>query len=1181
MLHPAPYQQLTVPSLAELLGFGNLQLLLLMEDQQQHLQPQKQQPQHTSNIRAQLDALQSGDILLTTSPKWTGLEQCSQQRQQQQPTHMSVFRDACADAEAVQQQHDSWEDHRVSSCSSNRRSAAEQSAVQLHCQPPDGGWSVLPGSSNEQPAAAWQQQLRLLLQQHAEISEEDAAACVQVCVELQEVLLQLEALSAAAAGREPQLPAVKVLRKASDAAAVADDASHTAGHSSGPSSSSSASSSNASSIAAVAVTCSAHSLAQQGLAAQHCGPLAYNGLATVLVRLALARLPGQQPEQAAAGCEASSSSSSSEVVHAVPEPACSSRGPAVSLQEQLLSRVEVLGQLLGALKQALAAGEQVEHASKHSTEQQRQCNQESSNAQDMCRQQQEALLQLLYAAGCGESSADEVVHTLQELSQQQLLLQLPMRQVLTTVVAAGDCGHSDPGESCCRAYLAVGRMLADVFAPDAMSLIAANLSAKGEQQQQQQQQQLINEHRRIWAPGFSSSSNSSSSSCDASTTEHLSLQQQQRASKECVHQPPGAIGAAAAATMHCSNDSDPATINQLLDAAEAATGRGCASLLLQCLHLIASTSRNASHITAWQARAQRLLLLLCNSATTNTLWLQRYKQHWQREAAAVADVVQRCGNVLADVAMQLEQVLQAAYEASQKARADWLLCSKLHERLAAADRDLDVGLQQQSQLGAAKQRSSSAASSSSSSVRFIAAAGETAGAAAAAAATVPVREQLLDRLLLHAATAQVTPGAALCGDHMQAVTAVSKAVEAALIKASRMKAVLQQPPAAPQGSMDWRPARAHVEVVLRGFSSLIAATADVLARVTEQASPFRTMLLYGNVTGLGLLARLGLWQPPQDSKGLGLQALGSSDGSDTIGGGRLSCCAGAAGASEHQDGFAEDSDGVSAMLLLYADAIDDHDSRNLGTLLSRVCQQPGQGSSAADVGRWISSGFARGSLEQLVQQHGHHMCSAAAATAAAAAPAAAQQGTSTSAAVAAGVEGAAAAAQHMSALWGLLLATKPSLAVALHCSSIPAACRSYEALERAVLSWPLQPEPAAAAVGAAAGLGTQGWGGRTQQRKDSSSSSCCICGAPGYAFSSPRPDSTSARNHDSAELFSRHGDSPGSQQRAVCGEAACVAHVLQQLAQQGPPAGDLDGERFQLAMQHVAEDLLLLDDEYR
>jgi hypothetical protein len=220
-----PLQLLTVPSLGELLGFGNLQQLLLLE-QQQHTALQQADD---TRISSQLGSMQPGDVLLLTSPTWIGLEQHMQQQQQLlQPEQMVAFWNARADAEAVRQQHSLAEDHSAatfssSSSSANRVGRVEPSvllgssssssgsaaahSVQLSCQPPPGGWGAPPGSSITQLAAAagaWeQQQLRQLLQQHAGMGAQKAAGYVQMCYELQGLLFKLEELSAAAAGKAP------------------------------------------------------------------------------------------------------------------------------------------------------------------------------------------------------------------------------------------------------------------------------------------------------------------------------------------------------------------------------------------------------------------------------------------------------------------------------------------------------------------------------------------------------------------------------------------------------------------------------------------------------------------------------------------------------------------------------------------------------------------------------------------------------------------------------------------------------------------------------------------------------------------------------------------------------------------------------------------------------------------
>jgi hypothetical protein len=206
----------------------------------------------------------------------------------------------------VRQEHRRWwEDHSAStgsssSGSSSGEAAAKHSAAHWHCQPPCG-WRAPPGSSSSSttPLAAAsaatfareQQQLRLLLQQqHAGMAHQKAAGYVQVCVELQELLLQLEVLSAAAAGRTPQLPRLRVIRKAAGTdAAVQDEYSRGAMNSSASSSSSSSkmpAGLRFHSIPAAAVTCSAQDMVHDGLLAQYHGPAGRqwpgnNGLATM------------------------------------------------------------------------------------------------------------------------------------------------------------------------------------------------------------------------------------------------------------------------------------------------------------------------------------------------------------------------------------------------------------------------------------------------------------------------------------------------------------------------------------------------------------------------------------------------------------------------------------------------------------------------------------------------------------------------------------------------------------------------------------------------------------------------------------------------------------------------------------------------------------------------------------
>jgi hypothetical protein len=163
------------------------------------------------------------------------------------------------------------------------------------------------------------------------------------------------------------------------------------------------------------------------------------------------------------------------------------------------------------------------------------------------------------------------------------------------------------------------------------------------------------------------------------------------------------------------------------------------------------------------------------------------------------------------------------------------------------------------------------------------------------------------------------------------------------------------------------------------------------------------------------------------------------------------------------------------------------------------------------------------------------------------------------------------------AVWRLLLAVKPPVAAALHCGSIPPACRSYEAFERAVLGWLPQQEPAAAAADVASGdQQQQQQHGCKDSRRCSKckSKSRCSCGKEGHAYTLPASGAVSMPPAVAA--------AEDSHQCAVCGVAACVARELQQLAQQGPPAvlGEV-AMHLVLRLLHGPEGLLLLPTEFR
>jgi hypothetical protein len=597
-----------------------------------------------------------------------------------------------------------------------------------------------------------------------------------------------------------------------------------------------------------------------------------------------------------------------------------------------------------------------------------------------------------------------------------------------------------------------------------------------------------------------------------------------------------------------------------------------------------------------QLRAQQMQLVLGSPATPDRQWQMLYEQSRATEAKAIATTVDSVKTALVDVARALEQVRQLVVEAARTAEAKQLLYFKLHERVAAVTGDDDARPQQQQQQWETGVQPAPATGfeSSSSSSAFLG------DAAAAAAAAAQRREKLLDRLVLHAATAQFMPGADFYRAVTQDLSKASASVAAALNKASSMASVLLLPSlpnssssstgrssrraAGSSSSNSLRLVRQQTAEVLDGVSGLIALTENTMSALSEPDGPLGNLMLFGKAASLGLLACLGLWHPVPISAGS--LPLSSRDARAAFQSSILrfsSEVVGASGDSSVGDSWGMDCAEMASRLLLHAAVLEMQDTTSLVDVLVHVCQQPEQGGAEGDtaaVQRWIDGGCARGRMQQLMQQQQQQHCcqTGSAAAAVVAAPAAMQpEVTGAATAAAAAAEGKVAAyEQHLSALWGLLLAVKPSVAAAVHCASLPAACRSYEAFERAVLGWP--PQQADADANTNAGMGQQQDAGQ-----QSTNSSSCSCGKPGNSYTcSPRNSHRAFTDSStSAELRTQITDSPGSQQRIVCADAACVACELQQLAQQGPSAAGLAGEGFRLALQYICEDLVLLPAEYR
>jgi hypothetical protein len=585
------------------------------------------------------------------------LQQQQQQQQQHQQQHLLEFWDACAHGEAVRQQYNPSKDHTKQTFSSSNGPSTAQ-LLQQGYQPP-GEWGAIPVSSNEELAAAegaWeQQQLQRLLQQHAGMAQQQASSYVQVCVQLQELLLQLEQASAAAAGRVLQLPPLTVLRKISDDPATVGgqhmdqqlagnkDSCSEGGATSSSTSTLSAGSSSSSNerqtstntdcrcswsggssssqllpgfsidyapTAALALDVSETVLSS--LTVRHYGPLAVHGLATLLVRLSLSQLPGQQQQQqvetdataaaapAAAATAASVSAPADNGQSSSTASSSSSSTAAEVLQGRLTARLAVLKHLQYALKQTVKLSEQhLQHASSSQldTDQpaqllqqhaavdqlgqhgstpalqallqqllQQHGTQAAADAQDTHRQQQTVLLHLLLQAGFSLRASYPAARALQEAYKRQQQLLKPLQEALLGPAVAADVGmDSSSWQRCCRrAYATACSALEDVFATDVLDHVAAHMGLD-QQQQQQQKQQLLEEHSELWAAGASVSSGRSRSSegiiCSSSAEQSP---------------PDPSIAAAAAATGHCGLDL--ASVALLLDQQKS----GLATAVLRC-----------------------------------------------------------------------------------------------------------------------------------------------------------------------------------------------------------------------------------------------------------------------------------------------------------------------------------------------------------------------------------------------------------------------------------------------------------------------------------------------------------------------------------------------------------------------------------------------------------------------
>jgi hypothetical protein len=161
-------------------------------------------------------------------------------------------------------------------------------------------------------------------------------------------------------------------------------------------------------------------------------------------------------------------------------------------------------------------------------------------------------------------------------------------------------------------------------------------------------------------------------------------------------------------------------------------------------------------------------------------------------------------------------------------------------------------------------------------------------------------------------------------------------------------------------------------------------------------------------------------------------------------------------------------------------------------------------------------------------------------------------------------------------LWQLLLAVRPAAGAALHClQPLPDRCVNYGAFARAALDWKME-------FGGHLGFKiSKQQDGITSSSSGSSSHRCRHCKKPGYIYAasvSAVSSLTDAAVSDSAapkipKSSSSTGSSSSSSMRAVCGAPSCVADELRELAQQGPPTSLMHPDDWQVLGHSTAEDV--------
>ncbi|KAF6247232.1 hypothetical protein COO60DRAFT_1694207 [Scenedesmus sp. NREL 46B-D3] len=1122
---------LNAPRAAELLGIGNLQQLLLLEQQQklEGRQQKQQQQQHVleEGMHRFLQQLQQ---LPDKQP--LGLQQLQMLQDCLRGCMTPDLVLACFNAQAH--------------------------AYAVHGTRCPASWEM--------------QRMQQLLQQQAGLTAQQADELVHRCFDLQVTFAGAEKMSAAGAAKEEEVQRYRVIVKAPGSAI------------SSSSSSSSAATLQPSITAGLAVSWCSIDVSER-LAAidkvQGQGALLWLNFMPTLVRSTLGDLPGQRQQQqqqeeegsaqdsvaaAAAGvgtagnCYHNSSSSSSG----------SSSAPSAVSRQQLRNQLLARSQVLQQLRMVLAVSEEL---------QQKLSAAAPDAAASMVQQRLQQVLQLTLRLP--EAAADACAAGLSAFCQQRQYL-LEMVQV-GCGVSPGDANWTaaDSNSHAVRVRLAAAAVLADVFDFETVMHVLLGHTSTAQ----------------AGMRDCSSSSTARSSSCSSS--------QEMSPVAAAAPAPAASAPAAGQAGQLLPSLIDLKSLSWLLDAVETYLCQCCSIVM----HEASAVQSDAATGCSWDAAvrcgraAEDLRQLLGQPDLKGKQWVQQYEQNSSRIGqvqSTFSELLQR----MQLACREMEGLVAVAGALINSAQAAGGLVQLLQAKLGAWQVQRDAAASTSSEH---QQQHNTPGSSSGSSCAKGRTPSEPASTAELRPAGVAAHKQVLQRLdKLAAAVA----AAGSLAEHARRVAVADKAARKVAHAAGRAAHNASSGSSSSNSSGD----RCQTLKLFDAVVAVCGTSQELHSQLSAAAGPVAAIGRAAAAVGLGLVSALGLWEPtaapPADpcSSGNVTHQAGSRSAAGvddcTAGDGKQRTTCSSSSTRARNAGGCDGEGGEATLLLQWAAALQQHGAAGCDSLeqvlhslgcindsTAHATDHPHSSSSSSSSSSWRGrepyarvSGrqcydLARCRLAQVEQQLLLPKASAGSAAA---------YGTSSSgnsgtdlaalvAAVDAGSSSSSTAAggpnRHSSfdgPLWRLLCACKPSVAQALCCFMIPAACRSYEAFERAMLGWP--PQPAAdAAADAAAATSAQ----RARNASDQTSSSRCICGEEGQQYVVVEQAHAQAAGLGGFSDLVLRMDRP-----AVCAKPSCVARELRWLAQQGKPC-EVRRELLGTALQALRTDWLVLPAAYR